>query len=107
MVVAIGIDEIIQFHPEGEFEVGGLDAEDKRRLLALGSTRSIQQNVYNSRTMQFPSKDEGIIAIETNNNNNVCKDEGDEYSWKQQCGKIRCCTCCVIFLFHTKEFVVE
>ena len=40
MVVASSIDDIIHFYPEGEFDVGGLDAEDKRRLLELGSVNS-------------------------------------------------------------------
>ena len=87
MVVAIGIDEIIQFYPEGEFDVGVLDAEDKRRLLALGSTSSFQSSSNSNRELQTPLKYDENVTKEVNNN--ICKDEKEGYSLNQQCGKIR------------------
>ena len=86
MVVAVGIDEIIQFYPEGEFDVGVLDAEDKRRLLALGSTSSFQSSSYCQPELQFPLKYDENVTVETNNN--ICKDEREGYSLNQKCGKI-------------------
>ena len=100
MVVAIGIDEIIQFYPEGEFDVGVLDAEDKRRLLALGSTSSIQSSSCCNRELEFPLKYNENVTEETNNN--ICKDEREGYSLNQKCGKIRSLLSFLIWFYISK-----
>ena len=85
MVVAVGMNEVIQFCPQiksrEEFEVGGLDAEDKRRLLALGSCPT---KTLTSHSEDFLySKKDGKISTTMNDgfkfakesNNNVSKNE--------------------------------
>ena len=100
MVVAVGINEVIQFCPRmksmEEFEVGGLDAEDKRRLLALGSC-STKRLTSSSVDLSYHTKDailskdvqdEVSFAKESNNN----KSRNQNNAWMQDYGKARCST---------------
>ena len=85
MVVAVGMNEVIQFCPQiksrEEFEVGGLDAEDKRRLLALGSC-STKTLTSHSEDLSYIKKDKTIsttindeFKFGKESNNNVAKNE--------------------------------
>ena len=51
MVVAVDINEAIYFCHQEELDVGGIDAEDARRLLALGDSN------------QFAKPTDGQLAI--------------------------------------------
>ena len=96
MVVAVGINEVIQFCPQiksrEEFEVGGLDAEDKRRLLALGScsTKTLTSHsedlsyVKKDKTFSTTIKDESKFAKESNNNIS----NNEENVWTHDDGKV-------------------
>lgn len=95
MVVAIGIDEAIHFCPEEDFDVGALDDEDKRRLLALGTTSKDNENnnaiknIYGK--LHFSRKDEILLNEIDNVSCKDIKEDTEEVSWKQkqQYGKIK------------------
>ena len=96
MVVAVGMNEVIQFCPQtkskgDEFEVGGLDAEDKRRLLALGNCSS-KTLTSPSEDLSYHNKDTKLLAttlqdvVAKESNNNIIKNKVD--SWMHEYGKL-------------------
>ena len=99
MVVAVGMNEVIPFYPQKisrgeEFEVGGLDAEDKRRLLALGSC-STKTSKSHSEDFSYHNKDTTRLTatpkgdeVEKESNNNIIKND-DEF-WIHGYGKLKC-----------------
>ena len=53
MVVAVDINESICFCDQEELDVGGIDAEDKRRLLALGDSNQLTKSADQQMEIKF------------------------------------------------------
>ena len=53
MVVAVDINESICFCDQEELDVGGIDAEDKRRLLALGDSYQLTNSADQQMEIKF------------------------------------------------------